>query len=91
MALGTGQVSVGTTATALDRTLTPAPAKHSSLVVRNRGTAAVFLGTAAVTTTTGLQLDAGETITISADMFPLGVYGIVASGTVTVHVLQVGV
>lgn len=87
MAVKAVRVSVATTATALFQADTVAA---SAILVRNRGTAAVYLGAADVTTATGAQLDPGESATVEADTHPIGLYGICASGTVVCHVLQVG-
>jgi hypothetical protein len=81
-------VSVGTTATRLDAADTSASFTRSCLV-RNRGSSAVFIGGAGVTTATGLQLDPGESLT--ADLRPAEpLFGVVASGTVTCHVMLAG-
>jgi hypothetical protein len=88
VAIGTQQVSVGTTATRLDPTPVGAITRESC-VVRNRGAAAVFLGGSTVTTANGFQLDPGETFTADVQASD-GLFGIVASGTVVCHVLQVG-
>lgn len=87
MAVKQARVSVATTATALFQTDTVAA---SSILVRNRGAAAVFLGAADVTTANGFQLDPGDSATVEADTHPIGLYGICSSGTVSCHVLQVG-
>lgn len=87
MAVKAARVSVAATATALAQTDTVAV---SAILVRNRGTAAVYLGASDVTTATGFQLDPGESATVEAGTYPLALYGICASGTVTCHVLQVG-
>lgn len=90
MATKCAQVSVGDTATRLDQTLTPG-VKSSSILVRNRGAVAVFLGPAGVATNTGFQLDPGESVSmdLGASAGPF-LYGITASSTATCHVVQVG-
>lgn len=86
MAISSNQVTVTTSATRLDPS-TGVPT--GAVLVRNRGSAAVYLGGSNVTTANGFQLDAGESVPMdirSGD----ALYGVVASGTQTVHVLQVG-
>lgn len=61
-----------------------------SILVRNRGANAVFLGDVAVTAATGFQLDAGEAIQVDVTTQLDGLYGIATTGTNTCHVLQVG-
>lgn len=56
-------------------------------VVRNRGTAAVYLGGSAVTTSTGFQLDIGEAVSVYLAPGEI-LYGISVSGTHVVHGLQ---
>lgn len=88
MAAVGSQVSVTTTATRLD-TSTAAGMGRSSLMVRNMGTVTIDLGGSTITAGTGFQLRAGESLSIDiASSDPI--FGIVASGTATVHVLQVG-
>ena len=61
----------------------------SSVLLRNKGTATVAIGAADVTINTGFRLDATETL--SADLHRSEtLYGVVASGTVSVDVLQSG-
>lgn len=80
MAITSNQLSVGTTATAL----TPGVARSREIVIKNAGATGLFLGGLAVTTTTGFELGAGATIGLRANH---AVFGIVASGTVVVHVM----
>lgn len=83
------RVTVTDTATALESAVT---SEGVSVLIRNRGSVAVYIGGSAVTTSTGYQLDPGEAITVEADeVNPLGAYGIVASGTAVCHILRVGV
>jgi hypothetical protein len=84
-AVASAQVTVTTTATALDQS-TSGP---RSLLLRNRGAVAVFLGGSGVTSSTGLQLDPGETLSLDVPKFGAGVYGRTASSTARVDVLQV--
>lgn len=88
MAIATQQVPVGTTVVRLDP-LSAAQVQRGSCLVRNRGTAAVYLGGPTVTTVNGFQLDAGEALPV--DLQPAdALYAIAASGTHTVHVMEVG-
>jgi len=85
-----GQVTVTNAATALDLNTTAA---GRDILVRNRGSVAVFVGGPGVTTGNGFQLDPGDSIaadTADGTGTGSGLYGIVASGTAVVHVLQVG-
>lgn len=81
-----GQVSVTTTATLLDQST----GGSRAVLVRNRGTVAVYLGAGTVTSGTGFQLDSGESVSIdvSGSGAGGGLYARTASGTATVHVLQ---
>lgn len=83
---GSAQVTVTNAATALDVNSTGA----RSLLVRNRGSVAVYLGGAAVTTGIGFQLDPGESLTADFPTYSAGLYGITASSTARVDVLEVG-
>lgn len=91
MALGNAQVSVGTTATLLSATETDDRSGSSIAVkVPSGAAAAVFVGKSDVTTATGFSVAVGESVAL--DLQPgEALYGIVASGTVTVHVLRSGV
>lgn len=71
----------------------PSPTKNGlgiSVLVANTGSAPVYLGgDATVTTSTGFPLNAGSQVSVS--MWPgEALYGIVASGTVTVNLLSQG-
>lgn len=84
MSVRATRVAVATTATKIGYE------GRGSLLVRNRGNNPVYLGGPDVQTTSGMQVDAGEAVPIdlaSGDVL----YGIVAAGTETVHVLQQGV
>ena len=75
-----GQTSVGSTATAIASTR----ANRSGLSIHNLqgASAAVYLGTDnTVTTSTGLVLEPGMSVTFAT---PVQIYGIVASGSITV-------
>ena len=84
------QVSVGTTATRVDVT-DPwyANSALGSVLVRNRGSVSVFLGGSAVTTANGFELGAGESVSMDLGTKDT-LYGIVASGTARVDVVQIG-
>ena len=88
MSVSSQQVPVGTTVTRIDPT-SDGVIPQGSCLVRNRGSASVFIGAINVTTTTGYELSTGEAVT--ADLRPGdALYAIAASGTQTVHVLEVG-
>jgi hypothetical protein len=84
-ALTAARVTVASTATLVS---TGSTTGGSSVLIRNAGAASVYLGAVAVTTATGFELPAGDAITV-----PLGpsepVYGIVTTGTVVVHKLEI--
>lgn len=61
-----------------------------SVCVRNRGTGAIYLGPASVTTSNGYQLDAGESAAFDL-VGSEALYAIAASGTQRVDTLGVGV
>jgi hypothetical protein len=84
--VSSAQVTVTSTATALDQSTAGA----RSLLVRNRGAVAVYLGGSGVTTANGFQLDTGESVSVDILGFGGGLYGIVASSTARVDVLQAG-
>ena len=81
------RVSVATTATKLNAAGTD-NVSGASILVRNRGAASVFLGASDVTTATGYELLADESLALDLNE---DVYGICASGTVACHVLETGV
>lgn len=88
MAAKGDQVAVVTTATRLD-TGTAGNMARSSCLVRNRGAVPVYLGGLTVTTANGFQLDPAESVAV--DLAPGdALYGVVASGSASCHVLQVG-
>ncbi len=91
MAVDSAQVSVGTTATALNAAETGGVA-GARLVVKlpSGATASVFLGGSTVATTDGFELTAGSQVTVELAGGEL-LYGIVASGTQSTHVLRSGV
>jgi selenophosphate synthase len=79
-------VSVGTSATLLDRNITGT----RSLLVKNSGANPIYIGGSDVTTAQGFPLAVGESISIDVPSWGSGVYGIVAAATETANVLQVG-
>lgn len=89
MAVEGAQVSVGTTETELTGSQTDTIAGQS-LVAINKGAASVFLGGTGVTTSTGFELAAGESVSLDVNQGEQ-LFGIVGSGTQDVHVLRIGV
>lgn len=83
MAISASRVTVTTSATALT---SPDVDDWATFLVRNRGVVAVYLGGAAVTSATGYQLDAGESVAVDPKQFE-SLYGITASSTAECHVL----
>lgn len=79
-------VSVGTSATALPAT---ALSGRRLVVVRNAGSVTVYLGASDVTTTAGWPLEPGWSLQLALGA-ELAIYGIVASGSGAVRVLEVG-
>lgn len=80
------RVTVAATATRLDD---PAdPFSGGAFAIQNLGSATVYFGKSTVTTATGFPILAGATVSLSAATVS-GAYGIVASGTVEVAILQV--
>lgn len=91
MAVEGAQVSVGITATELTGTQTDTLAGQSVVARLPSGApASVFLGGTGVTTTTGFELTAGSSVAMDlSDGERL--FGIIATGTQTVHMLRTGV
>lgn len=84
------QATVTTSAVRLDQALA-STAGSAAGVFRNRGTAAVYLGPSTVLTSTGFQLDPGESVSLPLDAFGAsGIYGIAASGSHRVDCYQAG-
>ncbi len=82
------RVSVSTTAIRLDTAW--GGGSPRAVLVKNKGTASVFIErTSAVTTATGFELEVGAAAAVDG-IDSAGLYGIAASGTHVVHVLQVG-
>jgi hypothetical protein len=77
--------SVTTTATALPTT---ALAQRKKMIVQNLGNKEMFIGSAAVTTSTGARIAAGSNVEL--ELGPsITLYGIVNAGTVDVRVLEI--
>lgn len=84
MALASAQISVGTSATQIaPPTLSGPTTTPANMLVKNKSSVDVFLGKSTVTTSNGFALGAGETLNYGGE----ALYGIVATGTATVHVL----
>lgn len=81
MAVTAEQVSVGTTAVALN-----AAANTGLSLVLRAGTTGVFVGPSGVTTTNGLELSSGTPLAIDLD--PGDVLYAVHASSATVHVLR---
>jgi hypothetical protein len=87
-----GLVSVGTTATLLATPAVPTyvASSQSSFCLQNVSDADVFLGGSGVTTSAyGHKLAAGESISLDLN-YGDGIYAIVATGSKSVAVLEVG-
>lgn len=84
MALTSAQVSVTTSATALNTA-----GGGQRLHLTNQGASAVVLGGSTVTTTTGYSLAASASTVITVGPGEI-LYGIVASGTVNVGIVRTG-
>ena len=84
------RVAVATAATKLNTASTDSSA-GSALLVRNRdASASVYIGASNVTTATGYELLAGESLPVDLDPGE-DIYAICAASTVTCHVLEVGI
>ena len=90
MATDARAVSVGTTATRLDTASETDNVRGSSVAIYNNGASTVYVGPSDVATADGYPLAAGEHLSVDVDDAD-GIYGIVASGTVEVRVLETGV
>lgn len=88
MALNARRVTIAVTATRIDAADT-SNATPRQLRIANAGAAAVILGPATVTATSGYSLAAGANITVELDSTET-LYGIVAAATEVVHVLETG-
>lgn len=81
------RVSVGTSPTILSNPVNGSLTDPISVVVKNIGGASVYLGGAAVQSTDGLELAAGETLAVDL-MGGDVLYAVTASGTVSVAVMK---
>lgn len=91
MAVNASRFTVGTSASLLQTADGSGDSlAGASRIIRNRGAVAVFLGNSTVIATTGYQLDPGESVSFN---FQGGesLYGITASSTAVVHVLESGI
>jgi hypothetical protein len=61
----------------------------ASVLVRNRGSVAVYLGDGSVSSSNGFQIDPGEAVSVDLAQYAGGLYGRTASSTARVDVLQV--
>lgn len=86
MAIDSAAVSVGTTATVVHTFAS----EIESIVVYNNGSATIFLGSSADTTSTGFPLAAGASLALKGSVGEV-LYGIVASSTVEARVLRQGI
>lgn len=89
MAIKGRRVTVGTAPTQINGATTDAIG-GSGGQARNRGTVSVFLGGVDVTVAQGYELEPGDVVAFNLDHGE-NIYGIVASGTCLVHVLDGGV
>lgn len=83
------RVTVTTTATRLDDSTDTVA--NGALILKNLGTASVYVGKSTVVTTTGFPVGAGETLELTGVRIGQagGVWAIVATGTADVAILQV--
>ena len=88
MSLNSAWVTVANTATLVDSTVGEA-AQAIALQAASGNTLSVFLGGSGVAVGDGWELAPGAVLTIDYDAGASGVYGIVASGTEVVQVLEV--
>lgn len=85
-------VTVTTTATRLDTVNESDSVSGSSVALYNNGSVTVYIGLAAtVTAATGFPLAAGSSMSFQLDGPGDTVFGIVASGTADVRVLEGGI
>lgn len=91
MAVNARAVSVATTATAIDLDEgTGSGPSGQGASLYNNGSATVYLGGPSVTTAEGYPLGVGEHLALDLERVDR-LFGIVATGTVEVRVLEVGV
>lgn len=78
-ALANGQVNVDTTAGGV--TILAASAGRQGVLIKNQGSVTCYIGISGVTTSTGIELKAGESLSLPTDS---AVHGITASSSTTV-------
>lgn len=83
MAISASRVTATTSAAVLAG---PDAGDWPPVIIRNRGVVAVYLGGSDVTSATGWQLDAGESLAVDLAQGE-SVYGITASSTAVCHIL----
>lgn len=86
-ALKTDRVTVGTTPVRVGGT---DDVVSLNVIFRNRGTTAIYVGGADVTSTWGYQVDPGEGMTMDVLASDSGIWACTASGSTVVHRLQRG-
>jgi len=79
------RVTVATTATLIYTA--PNTGRGSRVVIRNPSAVSVYIGGAAVLTTTGFEIAAGDALSLSLQANET-VYGVVAAATQVVHVID---
>ncbi len=84
--ISSAQVSVGTTATLL----VTADTDGCQLYLHNKGGTVTYLGSDAVTSSTGMGIDSGAGVVHITLPANAKLYAITASGTQTVQILKVG-
>lgn len=82
-------IDIGTSATLIAEGETDGPNKAYDIAVKNKtGSASIFLGGSDVTTGTGFEWEVTDGIHTARISATESLYGRVASGTQTVHVLK---
>jgi hypothetical protein len=89
MAVSATRVTVDTTAGGTEIVTAAVTGGGTRVNLRNRGSVAVYIGADGVTTSTGYQLDAGESVGFLMEDGE-SVYGITGSSSAAVHVLKGG-
>ena len=89
MTLRSAQTTVDTTAggTRIDGTA----GAGAFVLIKNQGSVAAYIGPSGLTSSTGFKLDAGEALSLDSIRSDDAMYGITASSSTTIHVLQAGV
>lgn len=87
-ALKTDRVTVGTTAVRVGGT---DQVVALNVLLRNRGSVAIYVGGADVTSTWGYQLDPGEFMAMDVLAADDGIWAVTASGSAVVHRIQRGI